>query len=463
MQAGDFFAPEAHSPEAAPEIRPVCTARTGDFPPPCVFVCRPPPFFKNRQPTVELHLSLWYTKLNCHLFAIRVGAILQTKSAKKKTKGVALMEKRKIALPLLLALLFAIALLSVYLYWRSDWKAPTLTVVEGFEVEYGVPVSLYQLVERASDRSDYTLSLSGSGQVNEAEKTITFSTPGRYPVEITAADVHGNTTTATVTVTVVDQVEPVLEAEDLTVYLGDEPDYLSSVTPTDEVDGDLTAAVQVNSTQVDLTTAGRYEVTYSVSDRSGNTATCTVTVTVTQQPAQEIALSRTEVYLAGNEYEQLEAAISPADWEGNIVWSSSDPSVATVSDGLVVWASEGACTITATADDASAKCQVICTAPAASAVWLSQHTLSLSENAAAALTVTTYPSNWSGDITWITSDPSVAAVSADGTVTWVGAGSCTITVTAGERSDSCTVTCKAPATSTTTIIDDLLDGLFGEN
>ncbi|MCD7837970.1 MAG: Ig-like domain-containing protein [Clostridiales bacterium] len=372
------------------------------------------------------------------------------------------MGKKKIAIALLLAVLLAVALLSAYLYWQSDWKAPTLVVVEEYEVDYGAPVYLYQLVEQASDRSDYTLSLSGSGQINEEEKTITFSKVGSYPVEITAADVHGNITTATVTVTVVDRVEPVLEAGNLTVYVGDDPDYLDSVTATDEVDGDLTDAVQVNSTKVDLENPGQYEVTYSVADSSGNSASCTVTVTVAQQPAREIALSRTELHLSGNEYEQLEVAVSPTSWEGTIVWTSSDVSVATVSDGLVVWAGEGTCTITATADDASAECQVTCAAPASSAVWLSQHTLTLKENASSTLTATVYPSNWSGEITWTTSDASVATVSASGKVVWVGAGSCTITVIAGGQSDSCTVTCKA-ATSATTVIDDLLGGLLEDD
>ncbi|MCD7886018.1 MAG: Ig-like domain-containing protein [Clostridiales bacterium] len=377
------------------------------------------------------------------------------------------MEKRKISVPLLLAALLAVAVLAGYLYWRSDWKAPTLVLVEDFQVDYGAPVYLYQLVAQASDRSDFTLSLSGNGQIDEEEKTITFSKIGSYPVEITAADVHGNTATATVTVTVVDQVPPVLEAEDLTVYVGDEePDYLSGVTATDEMDGDLTSAVQVNSTKVDLETPGRYEVTYSVEDRSGNAATATATITVAQQPARELALSRTELSLGGNEYEQLETAVSPADWEGTIVWSSSDPSVATVSDGLVVWAGEGTCTITATADDVSAQCQVTCTAPAATAVWLSQHTLKLAENGSASLTVSTFPSNWYGEITWTTSNTAVATIDANGNVTWAGAGTCTITVTAGGVSDSCAVTCKgssSTADTITTTIDDLLSDLLGEN
>ncbi len=373
------------------------------------------------------------------------------------------MKQKKIVIPLLVVALLVIAALAVWLCWRSDWKAPTLVVAEEYEADYGTPIYLYQLVQQASDRSDYTLSLSGDGLIDQEEKSITFSKPGSYPVEITAADVHGNTTTATVPVTVVDRVEPELEAEDLTVYLGDsDPDYLSGVTATDEVDGDLTGTVQVNCTQVDVETIGHYQVVYSVSDSAGNTATCTATVTVAQQPAQEIALNRTELYLSGNEYDQLEVAVSPTDWEGDISWSSSDTSVATVSDGLVVWAGEGTCTITAAADDVTAQCQVTCAAPAVTSVWLSQHTMNLTADEVGALTVTIYPSNWSGELTWTTSNVSVATVNADGKVSWVGAGICTITVTAGGESDSCTVTCKAPA-SGSTVIDDLLDGLFGDD
>ena len=62
--------------------------------------------------------------------------------------------------------------------------------------------------------------------------------------------------------------------------------------------------------------------------------------------------------------EQLTATITPADAVNkNIVWSSSDESVATVDNtGLVTYVDRGNCTITVTAVDGgyTATCSVIC-------------------------------------------------------------------------------------------------------
>lgn len=363
-------------------------------------------------------------------------------------------KKKKIGFLLTGALLLSVAGIAVGLYCSSDWKAPSLTVVESYEVDYGIPVYLYQLIEQADDRNDFTLSMTGEGELDEKEKTITFQTTGQYPVKITAVDSHGNATVKTVTVHVIDRVAPVIQAEDVTVYVGGEVDYTAEMTAIDEIDGDLTEAVKVNDSQVDLEQPGRYEVIYTVEDRSGNSASYTSYVTVEQEPASEIILSQTEVYLAGNEYEQLYVDINPSDWEGTVVWSSSDSNVATVSGGLVAWAGEGSCTITAAADDVTAECAVVCGAAAASEVWLNKHTLRLERNGSDTLTATVLPSNWAGKVTWTSSNSAVATVT-DGKVTWVGGGSCTITAAADGQSDSCTVTCERST------IENILNGLLG--
>ena len=54
-----------------------------------------------------------------------------------------------------------------------------------------------------------------------------------------------------------------------------------SATATDETDGDISASIVVDDSQVDTNTAGTYKVTYNVSDNAGNAATeVSVTVTV---------------------------------------------------------------------------------------------------------------------------------------------------------------------------------------
>lgn len=366
------------------------------------------------------------------------------------------MEKKQL-LPFLagLALILAAACVGLSLFLHRDRTAPVLVVVDSFQTKYDQTISVYQLIDSVNDRSSFTVSMTGNGQVSEDGKSITFTRPGAYPVQVTAEDAHGNQTVKTVVIDVVDDIAPEITAEDFTAYLGEEPQYQEYVSAYDALDGDLTAAVSFNDSQVDLETPGRYVVTYSVSDQAGNSSSCTAYVTISRQPATEIVLDETIMQLGGNQYEQIEVTISPSDWEGEVVWTSSDPSVATVSGGLVSWVGKGSCTITATADEVSAQCEVTCGGTSASDIWLSIHTLTLSEeNPSSELTTQVWPSNWSGDVVWSSSNTAVATVD-NGVVTWVGPGSCKITATADDKTDVCEVTCKSKG------ILDILDGLFG--
>lgn len=364
------------------------------------------------------------------------------------------MKKKRTAI--LLALLAALSVggvLGAKLLGSGDWKAPELSLADSFQAACGVPVSFYDLIESVSDRSDFSLSFSGEGEIDQREKTITFSDVGTFSVEVTAEDIHGNSTTETTEIIVTDQTAPVLRTEDFSCCEGDEPDYAAHITAEDAVDGDLSAAVKVDTSGADLNSPGSYEISCSVEDAAGNRVEQTLILTVTQRPAEKITLSREELWLAGNEYEQLEATVEPSDWEGTVQWSSSDTGVATVHNGLVVWKGAGSCTITAAADEVKAECKLTCSAPAASALWLNDHSVKLAEGQSVTLTAQTWPSNWSGDVTWTSSDPTVATVEG-GAITWVGPGSCTITAAAEEASDSCTVQCEGET------VMDIINGLL---
>lgn len=76
--------------------------------------------------------------------------------------------------------------------------------------------------------------------------------------------------------------------------------------------------------------------------------------------------------------------------------------------------------------------------PPVTAISISPTTLTLSAiGATSQLTATTTPSG--GNVTWTSSNTSVATVSSSGLVTSVGYGSCTITATSGSVSASCSV------------------------
>ncbi|WP_376698444.1 immunoglobulin-like domain-containing protein [Listeria booriae] len=80
-----------------------------------------------------------------------------------------------------------------------------------------------------------------------------------------------------------DSVKPVIDAQDVTLYVGDEYDPKQGVTATDDRDGDVTNLIQVTANDVDTSQVGTYHVTYSVKDTAGNIATKTITVAVAER------------------------------------------------------------------------------------------------------------------------------------------------------------------------------------
>ncbi len=80
-------------------------------------------------------------------------------------------------------------------------------------------------------------------------------------------------------------------------------------------------------------------------------------------------------------------------------------------------------------------------------VTLDQTELSLTPGASAKLIATLNPENWVGQVIWSTSDPNVATVDANGNVSTVGEGSCTITAAAAGVTAECAITCAEATTA----------------
>lgn len=141
----------------------------------------------------------------------------------------------------------------------------------------------------AQDREDgnITSSVTTSGNVDT-------STPGQYPVTITATDSAGLSSSKTVTVTVLGadklapkNTVPVISANDVTLNVGDEFDVSQlNATATDAEDGDVTASIQVVENDVDTSTPGTYHVTLVASDSWDFQAKRILTVTVVE-PSME--------------------------------------------------------------------------------------------------------------------------------------------------------------------------------
>ena len=183
-----------------------------------------------------------------------------------------------------------------------------------------------------------------------------------------------------------------------------------------------------------------------------------------EQPSQQptpmadaagITLGYQDVTLSANESLNLKPSVAPADWSGTIVWTTDSAAAVVSADGVVTNANTGASkvkvTVTATAGTKTATCAVYC---AGGSTGATPGTTSPGTTTAAPLTlnktdftiraqdpnsVQITASGGSGSYQWTSSNTGVATVSADGTVTKVGKGQCTITCKSGESSATCVV------------------------
>ena len=352
---------------------------------------------------------------------------------------------------ILCACALALGVSAVIAYFVIDHQPPQLKAVPSYQVDCGTPVTVDDLVIEVQDQSSYTVTLSGEGEVTEDGRSIRFAKAGTFTVVLKATDAKGKSAKVEIPVTTRDVTAPELHVNDIVVQLGDKIDYQSAVSAEDASDGDLSAEIQVDDARVNPEKVGSYIVIYTVQDSSGNCAEERGQVIIKPVEATKISLDQTELSLDGNQYANLSATVGPESWEGKVEWYSDDPTVATVSDGLVAWAGKGSCVITAQADDQSATCEVTCGDVAATSVRLDRTAISLTEGDVTVLSADVAPSNWEGDVYWESSDETVAIVE-NGEVTAVGHGICMITAVAGEAWASCEVTCESPS-----VFDDMSD------
>ena len=138
-----------------------------------------------------------------------------------------------------------------------------------------------------------------------------------------------------------------------------------------------------------------------------------------------------------------EMEILPKESVEPITFTSSDESIATVSNGKVTFKGYGTATITATtASGKTAACTVKINR-AVSGVRLDYSKLSLKTGETTALTATVYPSNAANKaVKWISSAPDVASVDQTGKITGLKPGITTITVETedGGYTATCNVT-----------------------
>lgn len=124
----------------------------------------------------------------------------------------------------------------------------------------------------------------GDVKVRVNAKHVDTDTPGTYTVTYKASRLFWSDK-AERTVTVVDDNPPVLSLGEVNTYIDGGGEWTDNYSAMDDRDGNLTSQVLVSG-NLDLSHVGLYEIDYSVTDSSGNTATASREVRVigTDQP-----------------------------------------------------------------------------------------------------------------------------------------------------------------------------------
>jgi hypothetical protein len=228
----------------------------------------------------------------------------------------------------------------------TETVAPTLDGITDLSV--GLNGTEPSLVDGVTATDNIVGDLTASIVVSH--DTIDTSMLGSYTITYTVTDAAGNTTTETATLSVVDDVPPVIAGHrDLTFNVFSNPTFLwKTVSAIDNIDGDILGSIVVDSSDVDMNVVGSYDLTYTVSDSAGNTTSVTVTVTVKDYIAPDYVENAIIYYLDGDDAPVYSDYISVIDnYDGdvtaNVVFDDSSVDLNTV----------GVYSISMTVDDSS--------------------------------------------------------------------------------------------------------------
>ena len=191
---------------------------------------------------------------------------------------------------------------------------------------------------------------------------------GKATITVTTED---GDKTASCEITVKDKVYPVesiaLDKSEIELTEGDETTLTATINPSNASNKNVTwssnktSVATVADGKIVAVQAGNATITVKTED-GGKTATCKVTVKEKIYPVESISLDKTFVELMEGETLILSATITPRNATNkNMVWMSTDDSIASVDDkGKVTAIKEGTVIITVRTEDGdkTASCEI---------------------------------------------------------------------------------------------------------
>ena len=272
---------------------------------------------------------------------------------------------------------------------------------------------------------------------------------------VITATVDGQTGTATVAVGAVPVASVVVSPTQPTLTVGQTVQL--SATARDAAGQPLPGRVATWSTSaasvatvsssglVTGVTAGSATITATI---DGQTGSATVTVNaVAQGVVTSVTVSPSSATV--NVAWSTTLSATARDGNGNpvqgaqITWSSSDPAVATVSNGVVTGVAPGSVTITATSGSATGTASITVQLAPVDRIVVAPSNPSVKPGQTVQLAATLYDQQdnvlTGRTVTWASSDATRASVDATGLVTAIKKGNVTITASSGGKSGTTTV------------------------
>ena len=152
-----------------------------------------------------------------------------------------------------------------------------------------------------------------------------------------------------------------------------------------------------------------------------------------------ITLNNNSAVLKTGQSLSLTATVNPTNaTDKTVTWSTTDATVASVSEGVVTAKAIGSATITAKAGNKTASC-TITVISSATGISLNKTSVKIAPGSTVILNASVTPSTCTDPVVWTTTDPSIATVN-NGIVYGIAIGTTTIKASVGDYSASCTVT-----------------------
>lgn len=246
-----------------------------------------------------------------------------------------------------------------------------------------------------------------------------------------------------------------IDQSSVEMMIGEKIQLSATITPADATDQRITWSSSKKSVATisdrGLVTAVAEGTTTIKARAGGKTSACIVTVKKEIISVTSISLDLSTLSLTKGESKTLVATVSPSNATyKKIIWTSSDPNVASVnSEGKVSAVAKGNANITVQVDDVKATCAVTVIVPVES-ISINKTNLTLKKGESETLVATVKPDDATEHtVTWTSSNSSMASVDANGKVTALSGGNVTIAAKAGGKSVVCMVVVIVPVESVT--------------